>query len=122
VDALADPRRVDVQTSQILADIDAEITRLQDAPVAQADLDRALTKIRTGLYDMVGSSTRIGLIELLASFALFDDDPARINRIEEGFRAVTPELIQQVAREYLRSSNRTVLEVEPGLAAAGASR
>ena len=109
-------------SSEILADIDAEITRLQDTPVAQADLDRALTKIRTGLYDMVGSSTRIGLVELLASFALFDEDPARINRIEEGFRAVTPELIQQVAREYLRSSNRTVLEVEPGLAAAGASR
>ena len=109
-------------SSEILADIDAEVARLQDAPVAQADLDRALTKIRTGLYDLIGSSTRFGLTELLTSFALFDDDPARINRIEEGFRAVTPELIQQVAREYLRSSNRTVLEVEPGLAAAGAAR
>jgi predicted Zn-dependent peptidase len=103
----------------ILADIDAEIARLQDAPVAQADLDRALTKVRTGLYDIVGSGSRIGLVELLASYALFDDDPARVNRIEDGFRAVTPELIQRVAREYLRSSNRTVLEVEPGAAAPG---
>lgn len=100
----------------ILAEIDAEVARLQQEPVPRADLERALTKVRTGLYDVVGSSTRIGLVELLACFALFDDDPARINRIEEGFRAVTPELIQRVAREYLRSANRTVLEVEPGLA------
>ena len=100
----------------ILAEIDTEVARLQQEPVPRADLERALTKVRTGLYDVVGSSTRIGLVELLACFALFDDDPARINRIEEGFRAVTPELIQRVAREYLRSANRTVLEVEPGLA------
>ncbi|MCU0977154.1 MAG: insulinase family protein [Steroidobacteraceae bacterium] len=109
-------------SSEILSDIDAEIARLQESPVAQEDLDRALTKIRTGLYDVIGSSSRIGLTELLASFALFDDDPARINRIEEGFRKVTPELIQRVAREYLRTGNRTVLEVEPGLATAGAPR
>jgi predicted Zn-dependent peptidase len=107
---------------QILAEIDAEVARLQDMLVPQADLERALTKVRTGLYDIVGSSTRIGLVELLACFALFDDDPARINRIEDGFRAVTPELVRNVAREYLRGGNRTVLEVQPGLAAAGAGR
>lgn len=102
----------------ILAEIDAEVARLQESLVPQADLERALTKVRTGLYDIVGSATRIGLVELLACFALFDDDPARVNRIEDGFRAVTPELIRRVAREYLRSTNRTVLELRPGLAAA----
>jgi zinc protease len=102
----------------ILADIDAEILRLQETPVAAADLERVLTKQRAGLYDLVGSNSRFGLLDLLASFALFDDDPARINRIEADFRAVTPELIQRVAREYLRTSNRTVLILEPGMAAA----
>ncbi len=108
-----------VAADTIVADVDAEVARLQAAPPTAEELARALTKIRAGLYDTVGSSTRFGLVELLASFALFDDDPARINRIESQFRAVTPALVSQVARDYLRRENRTVLIVEPGQAAAG---
>ncbi len=40
-----------------------------------------------------------GRADLLACFALFDDDPARINRLEAEFRKVTPELIQKTAQE-----------------------
>jgi predicted Zn-dependent peptidase len=108
-----------VPAEAILAEVDAEIARLAAAPPRPGDLQRALTKIRADLYGMAGSSTRFGLVDLLASFALFDDDPARINRIEEEFRAVTPEAISRVARDYLRSSNRTILRVEPGQAKAG---
>ena len=108
-----------VTPAQILGDIDAEVARLQSGPPDAAELQRALTKIRAELYGMAASSTRFGLVDLLASFALFDDDPSEINRIEQHFRAVTPELITRVAREYLRPSNRTVLIVEPGQQAAG---
>ncbi len=59
----------------IIADVDAEIARLQSEPPSQAELERALTKLRASLYDLAGSSTRFGLLDLLASFALFDDDP-----------------------------------------------
>ena len=52
-----------------------------------------------------------GRADLLASFALFYDDPEWINRIEGEFRKVTPALIQQVAKEYLRTTNRTVVKV-----------
>jgi len=58
---------------------------------------------------------------MLACFALFDDNPARINSLEAEFRKVTPELIQKTAREYLRKTNRTVLEIEPGAKPAGAA-
>ncbi len=78
-----------VTPNSILADVDAEIARIRDTPPAQAELDRALTKIRADLYDLAGSSTRFGLVDLLAAFALFDDDPARINRIESEFRAIS---------------------------------
>lgn len=98
----------------IVADVDAEIARLQAAPPSAEELARALTKIRAGLYDLVGSPTRFGLVELLACAALFDDDPARINRIESQFRAVTPELVSRVARDYLQAGRRTVLVVEAG--------
>lgn len=108
-----------VSADEILGDVDAVVDRLATTPPSQADMDRALTKIRASLYDMAGDSTRFGLVDLLASFALFDDDPSRINRIEAGFRAVTPQLVSKVAREYLRNTNRTVLVVEPGAAGRG---
>ena len=82
----------------IIADVDAEIARIQAEPPSPEELDRALTKLRASLYDLAGSSTRFGLLDLLACFALFDDDPARINRLEADFRAVPPELIRDVAR------------------------
>ena len=102
----------------IIADVDAEIARIQGEPPSQEELDRALTKLRATLYDIAGSSTRFGLVDLLACFALFDDDPARINRLEADFRAVRPEQIRDVARAYLTPARRTVQIVEPGRAAA----
>ncbi|MBA3323050.1 MAG: hypothetical protein H0T45_16625, partial [Pyrinomonadaceae bacterium] len=69
------------------------------------------------LYDIIeppgGVLVGFGRADLLASYALFDDDPTRINRIEAEYRKVTPEVIQRTAREYLRPTNRTVLVVEP---------
>jgi len=103
---------------EIMAEVDATIRRLHDQPVTPAEFERALTKLRSGLYNIAGSATRFGMVDLLASFALFDDDPALINRIEAGFRQVTPELIQKTAREYLVATNRTVLTIEPGNAQA----
>jgi predicted Zn-dependent peptidase len=99
---------------EIIAEVDATIRRLHDEPVTPAELERALTKLRSGLYNIAGSATRFGLVDLLASFALFDDDPTLINRVEAGFRAVTPALIQKTAREYLVATNRTVLTIQPG--------
>ena len=93
--------------------IGAEIEALRAQPVSAAELDRARTKMRSFLYGQVDSGTRFGLVDLLASYALFDDDPAAVNRIEAGFAAVTPELVQRTAQEYLRPANRSVLLVEP---------
>ncbi|MGH8250661.1 MAG: M16 family metallopeptidase [Steroidobacteraceae bacterium] len=105
----------------IIADIDAEIARIQAAPPSALQLERALTKTRAALYDLAGSSTRFGLLDLLACFALFDDDPSLINRIESDLRAVTPEQISAVARQYLTPERRTIQVVEPGAAAPGAA-
>ncbi len=105
----------------IIADVEAEIARLQTAPPTAAQMERALTKTRAAFYDLAGSSTRFGLLDLLACFALFDDDPALVNRVEPELRKVTPELVSEVARRYLAPAQRTVQLVEPGRAPAGAS-
>lgn len=106
-----------VSTAQIMAEVDAVMLDLQTELVPQADIDRVITGLRSSLYDVVASPTRFGLVDLLASFALFDDDPARINDITQKFAAVTPEQVRDVARRYLVPSQRTVLELKPGSAA-----
>ncbi len=107
---------------QVLATVDEVVTRLQDTPVTQAALDRAIVKWRSSFYDTLTELNGFGRADLLASFALFDDDPARINRLEGELRKVTPDLLQRTAREYLRQSNRTVLTIEPGAPAAAPTR
>ena len=91
------------------------------APVDQATLDRALVKQPLAALRRVRDAVGFGRADLLASFALFDDDPAKINRLDDEFRKVTPELIQKTAQEYLRPTNRTVLTITPKPAPAGGS-
>ncbi len=102
-----------VDPDSIMAVVDEAVAKIQNEPVDQETLDRALIKLRSNMYDNVGGTFGFGRADLLASFALFDDDPGRINDLEDAFRQVTPELIQETAREYLRAGNRTVLTVVP---------
>jgi predicted Zn-dependent peptidase len=69
--------------------------------------------MRSNLYDNLTSTYGFGRADLLASFALFDDNPARINNLEAEFKKITPTLIKKTAEEYLRSTNRTILTVDP---------
>jgi len=103
----------DKKADDIIKIIDGEIARLQNTPVTKAELELALVKRRSQLFDEQEEFVRFGRANLLASFALFDDDPGKINRLEDEFRKVTPDLIQKTAREYLRTTNRTILTITP---------
>jgi predicted Zn-dependent peptidase len=87
----------------------AEITNNTSAE----DLKLALVKMRSGLYDAMSSIFGIGKVNLLACFALFDDNPAKINTLETEFKKVTPELIRKTAQKYLSPNNRTILIIQP---------
>ncbi len=100
-----------VKADSIVAQFDKAVNDV--SKITQADLDLALVKMRSDLYDALGGQFGIGKVDLLASFALFDDNPNRINSLEEEFKKVTPELIKKTAQEYLRSTNRTILIVDP---------
>jgi zinc protease len=102
-----------VSADAILRFMDEEIERLRATPIDKAELERMRIKFRSDFYSMISRFLGIGLAEILACSALFDDDPGRINAIEETLGQVTPELILKTAREYLRPANRTVLAIEP---------
>ncbi|MEP6831745.1 MAG: pitrilysin family protein [Gemmatimonas sp.] len=103
-----------VPADSLIKVIDAELEQLRTTPVDSATLSRARTKMRSTYYSILDEGNGIGKLDLLASFALFDSDPARINRIESEFSKVTADQIMQVAKEYLRKENRTVYTIKPG--------
>lgn len=108
-------------TDQLIAAVDSVIGKLQEQPIAQADIDRALVKLRSSLYDNIDEFYGFGKLDLMASFALFDNNPSRINELEANFKAVTPEVIKATVQEYLRPGNRTILTLRPGEAPADAA-
>ncbi len=105
----------------ILQSIDGVMDSLRTKPVDQKTLDRMLVKARSATYDSIGSAGGFGLADLLASFALFDDNPARVNSIIQDYEKVTPALIEKTAQEYLRPENRTILLLQPQQAQSAAA-
>jgi zinc protease len=104
----------DKAADSLIAAFDAAVEPLRTKHLASKELDRALVKLRSGLYSEIEAFAGFGRANLLASFALFDDDPDRINRLEAEFAKVTPEQLMQTARTYLAPTNRTILTIVPG--------
>jgi zinc protease len=103
-----------VSEERIVAILDRVIEPLRDAPISNETLERAKVKWRSDFYDALSGNFGFGRADVLASLALFDDNPALINELETSMLSVTPEEIMATAREYLRSSNRTILVLEAG--------
>jgi hypothetical protein len=61
----------------VMQAIDTAIAPLREKPVDAQLLARSKVKLRSSMYDEIGQFGGFGLVNLLASFALFDDDPAR---------------------------------------------
>jgi predicted Zn-dependent peptidase len=96
---------------EILKEVDDVIGDIQQNGVTPKELRDAKVRFRANFYDQLEST--FGKANLLASFALFRDDPARINRILDQYGAVTAEQIQSAAKKYLVASNRTAIDRIP---------
>lgn len=101
-----------VKSDAIVAEFDKAIKDIENN-VTQEDLNLALIKKRSQLYDDIGGFYGIGKLNLLACFAIFDDKPSLINTLEDNFKKVTPELIKKTVKEYFRPTNRTILIIDP---------
>ena len=106
----------DVDEERIRSVIDDVIEQVRTTPVDEETLARAKVKWRSAYYDGINSFFGFGRADLLASLALFDDNPHTINEFEARIAEVTPELMLETAKEYLRPGNRTVLILEAGAA------
>lgn len=98
----------------ILAAMNGAVERLRSTPVDAGTLQRAIAKARADFVGQWSLGFGEGRLDMLGQFALFDDDPARINALDAELLAITPEMVHAAAREYLRSGNRNVLYLNTG--------
>jgi len=96
---------------EILREVDAIVADIQQHGPTARELADAKVRFRSNFYDAL--ETTGGKANLLASFALFRDDPSQINKALPLFDAVTAAQIQSVAQKYLVPSNRTSIDRVP---------
>jgi zinc protease len=101
---------------QVLTALDAEIRKVMDEPVAEAELKRAVKQARAifayGSETVTNQAFWMGYAEMFATYDWFE------NYIEK-LDAVTPDDVQHAARKYLARRNRTVGFYLPTLESAG---
>jgi zinc protease len=91
--------------------IDSEIERLQCELPREHDLDRV--KHRIELASLLALESANGKAEQAGFYeTVLDDASLAFDRLD-AYRALRPEDIQRVAREYLRVHNRTRIDVVP---------
>lgn len=113
----------DIAPDAILEAFDQVIEGVREHGLDAGALARARTKARSSLFETISDQyiPGFGLADLLASFEFFEGDAGRVNELDARFAAVTPDLIAQVAQDYLRRENRVVLELQAGATSAEAA-
>ena len=89
----------------------AEIKKLQDAPVAAAELEKAKNQMITG--QLRQRETSNGKALALGEAAVLLGDPARVNTDLARLQAVTAADVQRVMKKYFTDANRMVLYYLP---------
>ncbi|HEX3875817.1 MAG TPA: pitrilysin family protein [Bryobacteraceae bacterium] len=104
-------------TSQQIADqVQAEIAKLQDAPLPAAELERYKTQLRATMIRQLQSS--FSRAQQLAQYEVADGDASLINTEFDRLLNVSAAQVQAAAKKYLSADKRTVLAVRPAPAAA----
>jgi len=89
----------------------AEITKIQDAPVSGAELDKAKNQLVTN--ELRQRETSNGKALALGSSAVLLGDPDRVNTDLARLQAVTAADVQRVMKRYFTPANRLVIYYLP---------
>lgn len=100
-----------VKADAVVSELDAVIADIVAKGVTEKELADAKVRFRSSYYDQLESG--FGKANLLASFALFRDDPNLINTTLQAFENVTAAQVKAAATKYLVTSNRTIIDRVP---------
>jgi zinc protease len=112
----------DKTAAQVLDSIERVVAEIREKGITETELAHAKTALRSAfLEDLEGGfMPRFGRANLLAAFALFDNDPARINSILNELEQVTVADVKAAANRWLVPTNRTSIDSRPAPKASGA--
>lgn len=104
----------ELSSEATLSAFDAVIRETQEKGISAGELQQLKVKWRSDYYATLeggrgGYMPKYGLMHLLACFTLFDNEPQLVNTILDGFIAVTPGQVHEVAKKYLRNETRAIV-------------
>jgi predicted Zn-dependent peptidase len=105
----------DKNAAQVLDAVESVLAEVRSKGVTPAELAQAKTALRSAfLEDMEGGfMPRFGRANLLAAFALFDNDPGRVNTILDELEKVTVDDVKAAAGRWFIPTNRTSIDSRP---------
>ncbi len=105
----------DKTVDQVVAAIESVLDDVRKNGITAAELAQAKTTMRSSFLDDMeaGGMPLFGRANLLGVFALFDDDPGRINTILGELDKVTLDDVKAAAAKWLVPANRTVIDSRP---------
>jgi zinc protease len=115
----------DKTADQIIASIESVLDDVRKNGITAAELAQAKTTMRSAFLDDMeaGGMPLFGRANLLGVFALFDDNPGRINMILGELDKVTLDDVKAAANRWLVSTNRTSIDSRPaGKTASGGAQ
>ncbi len=100
---------------QVLTGIETVLADVREKGISPAELEQAKKTIRSSFLDELdgGMMPRFGRANLLGVFALFDDDPGRINTILDEVEKITVDDVKAAAARWLVPANRTSIDSRP---------
>lgn len=91
--------------------MDEEIEKIKNEGISAEELQKAKTKFKTDFIS--GRQTVMGKAESIHHYIRFHNDLSTINTDLDRYLSVTSQDIQRVAKQYLRSDNRTMVTAAP---------
>jgi zinc protease len=113
--------RPDIKGADVLKAVDEVIAAIQQKGISEDELKQVKVNFKSSFFETLegGGIPHFGRSDLLAAFALYDDDPNRINTILGDLEKVTTADVQAAAKKYLAPSNRTSIDRRPAAATEG---
>ena len=101
--------------SQVLDAIESVLADIRTNGITEAELAQAKTALRSAFLEEMegGMMPRFGRGNLLAAFALFDDNPGRINTILDELDKVTVADVKAAAGRWFVKTNQTSIDSRP---------
>ena len=105
----------DKNAQQVLDSVESVLGEIRTKGITAAELAQAKTALRSAFLESLegGFMPRFGRANLLAAFALFDNDPGRINTILDELDKVTVEDVRAAAARWFAPGNRTSIDSRP---------